>query len=308
MFRTHNINRAITALTVLVVLGLSAQPASALFENTTINPAARGMGEASVAVPDAAYAAMVNPAQLAAAERGEAAVSYVRPFGYSFSDFMSIGAAVPIDPRYGNLGIGLTTFSVDHFDSGENKDVSLLKETQLTLAHGFRLYGDMHSTIDFGYALNMFRAEFGTTVSDDEPGDDTVVGVDVGLMVSLHKRTRLGFKVYNLNNPDIGLDNEELGRRLIAGISYEPYDGVITTFEFDNELGQELQYHGGVAMTVIEGFQLRAGIGTNPSKLTGGFGYTFEDFSLDYGFSTGGGTLESEHQFGLKFAWGGEAK
>jgi hypothetical protein len=28
---------------------------------------------------------------------------------------------------------------------------------------------------------------------------------------------------------------------------------------------------------------------------------------VDYGFSTGGGTLESTHQFGLRLSWGGEA-
>jgi hypothetical protein len=42
--------------------------------------------------------------------------------------------------------------------------------------------------------------------------------------------------------------------------------------------------------------------------LTGGFGYTFENFGVNYGFSTGGGTLDSTHQFGLQFAWGGEAQ
>ena len=81
----------------------------------------------------------------------------------------------------------------------------------------------------------------------------------------------------------------------------------MTTFEFDNELGQDVQYHGGLEIMLVEGFALRAGIVTNPSKLTAGFGYALHGFSLDYGFATGGGTLESTHQFGLNFAWGGEA-
>ena len=48
---------------------------------------------------------------------------------------------------------------------------------------------------------------------------------------------------------------------------------VITTFEFDNELGYDVQYQGGVEMYVVKGFALRAGVITNPSKLTAGFGY-----------------------------------
>lgn len=302
MFRTEIMRRTTTTLLVLVVLGLLAQPASAFFENTTASPAARGRGETGVAVSDPAYAVMVNPAQLAGAGQGEAAASYVQPFNQSFNKFYYLGGAVPLNTRYGNLGIGLTHYTVSY------EDVDLLKETRLSLGHGVTLFEDMHSTIDFGYAVNMYHAELAETVSGDDPGSDTVVGLDLGFLFTLHKRTKLGFQVYNLNNPDIGVDNEELGRRLIAGISYEPYDGVVTTFEFDNELGQEVQYHGGLGFNVIEGFQLRAGVVTNPSKLTGGFSYNFEDFSLDYGFSSGGGTLEYTHQFGLKFAWGGEAQ
>jgi len=111
-----------------------------------------------------------------------------------------------------------------------------------------------------------------------------------------------------MNNAMIGEDEEELGHRLIAGLSYEPYDGVITTFEFDNELGESVQYHGGVEMYVAEGFCLRSGIVTNPNKLTAGFGYSVMGMTLDYGFSTGGGVLDYTHQFGLNYNWGGEAQ
>jgi hypothetical protein len=302
MFRTSHMRRVVPTLLALVVLGLGAQPASALFENTTANPASRAMGEASVAVVDPAYAALVNPAHLAGLDHVSGAASYVRPFGLSFADYYYLGAAVPVDVKYGNLGLAMTRFKVNY------EDVDLLSETRLSASHGFTLYSDMHSTINFGYSLNLYQAEFAETVSGDDPGRDSAFGMDLGMLMVLHKRTRVGFQVHNLNNPDIGVDGEELARRLTAGISYEPYDGVVTTFEFDNELGQDLQYHGGLGFTVIDGFQLRAGLVTNPSKLTGGFGYTFENFALDYGFSTGGGTLESTHQFGLKFGWGGEAQ
>ena len=40
---------------------------------------------------------------------------------------------------------------------------------------------------------------------------------------------------------------------------------------------------------------------------TGGFGYRAGRVAFDYGFSTGGGTLDSTHQFGLRLSWGGEA-
>jgi hypothetical protein len=45
---------------------------------------------------------------------------------------------------------------------------------------------------------------------------------------------------------------------------------------------------------------------TQPSKLTAGFGYEVKGLGLNYAFSTGGGTLDGSHQFGLSLTWGGE--
>jgi len=294
--------RKLTFILVLATLGLAAVPAGAFFENTAVSPRSRAMGEASVAVHDGAFAAFLNPAQLGGLENGELAATYVQPFRLDFTDFFYLGAGLPVSAKYGNLGIGFSHFKVG-YDGAD-----LLKESQITLGHGFKMYEDYHSRVDFGYALNMYHVELGESVSGIDPGSDTAFGIDLGFMMTLHKRTRMGFQVKNLNNPNIGRDVEELPRRLLAGISYEPYDGVVTTFEFDNELGRKVQYHGGLEMKVVPVLALRAGIITNPNKLSAGFGVYVKGFKVNYGFSTGGGTLDSTHQFGLNFAWGGEAK
>lgn len=298
-------NRKATNLLILaglVVAGLVlAAPAGAFFESTPVSARSRAMGEAVTAVPDRAFAAFHNAAWLADVPRGEAGVSYVRPFGLSFQDFYTAGAAFPLEGTFGNLGVGITHFKV------AAGDTSLLKETQVSLAHGFVLFSDFHSRICFGWALNLYSVSAGQSVSGIDPGSDTSVGLDLGLTMLLHKRTRAGFQVRNLNNPTIGIDGEELRQSVTAGIAYEPYDGVITTFEFDNELGQQTQYHGGLEAAIMPGFALRCGVITDPSRLTGGFGYAAGPVTLDYGFSTGGGTLPSTHQFGLRLAWGGEA-
>ncbi|MGD9547504.1 MAG: hypothetical protein AB7V45_08125 [Candidatus Krumholzibacteriia bacterium] len=291
----------LTILAVLAALGLSAAPSRAFFENTVMDGRARGMGESAVAVPGGSYSAFYNPGLLAGRTASTVGASYVRPFRLDFTDFFAVGAALPLGGRYGSVGIGLSQFKVNHLDT------DLLKETHAAFSHGISLFEDYHSRIDMGYSLNVYQVEQGETVSGIDPGSDTVLGVDFGMAVTLHKRTVLGFLVKNLNNPMIGVDEEELHRRLVAGVSYAPYDGVVTTFEFDNELGEDVQYHGGIEMTIIEGFTLRGGVITGPNKLTAGFGYELQGFSLDYGFATGGGTLDSTHQFGLNFAWGGEA-
>lgn len=289
---------ATLALASLVTL---VAPAQAAFENLMISPRARAMGDASVALDDAAYAATLNPAQLARVlGTGAAAASYVQPYNLDFHKLFYLGGAVNLPGNHGSLGVGLRQYGVDY------EGVDLQTETTFTLAYGVTLYEDVHSSINAGAGLNLYRLEFGKTVNDLDPGSDLTTGVDLGLVATLHDRTHVGVLVHNVNVPTIGRDREELPRRLHAGLAYEPYTGVVTVFELESLHGEEPQWHGGMELDVLEGLVLRAGLITKPNKLTAGFGYRFEDVSLDYGFSTGGGVLESSHQFGLTWAWGGE--
>ncbi len=292
----------LTIICILAALGLSAGAALAAFEDVPVSPRARAMGEAGSAVVDGVYATYLNPGHLASTTKGSVAASYVQPFQLSFNDYYNLGVVIPVSPENGAVGISFSQFKVEHMD------VTLLEESRISFGYGRTLYKDMHSKVDLGGSVNMYHLKFGETTSGLNPGNDSALGMDLGLLVTVHNRTRLGVMIKNLNNPQIGIDEEELAHRLIAGISYEPYEGVITTFEFDNELGQDTQYHGGIEMIVAQGFALRAGVITNPNKLTAGFGYSLDRFSLNYGFSTGGGVLESTHQFGVNISWGGEAQ
>ena len=291
--------RKLTFICILAALGLSAGAALAAFEDMPVSPRARAMGEAGSAVVDGAYATYLNPAHLGSTTTGSIAASYVKPFQLTFADYYHLGSAVAISPENGAFGVSLTQFKVEH------EGVKLLEESRIALGYGKTVYSDMHSQVDMGASVNMYHLKFGETTSGIDPGNDSALGIDLGLLVTVHKRTKLGVMIKNVNNAQIGIDEEELAHRVVAGISYQPYDGVITTFEFDNELGQDTQYHGGMEFYAAEGFALRAGIVTNPNKLTAGFGYSLDRFSLNYGFSTGGGTLESTHQFGFNMTWGG---
>ncbi len=298
-----------TGVLLALGLGLIAGPAAASFENVAVSPRARAMGEGAVTMADDAFAPYFNPAGLALLSGPAVTASYVRPYGVSFLDLGYVGGALPLGGRSGTLGFGLRRLAT------EFGDVQLERETTATLAYGLKLYEDMHSAIRIGAALNAYNLKFGATVGDgsadfvgsQDPGSDTVVGADAGLLITLHERTRLGVFVKNLNNPQIGLDKEEIGQRVHGGLAYEPYDGVWTSFEFENLLGRDVIYHGGVEVALDYGLAARLGVLTNPNKVTAGFGYRFHGVSVDYGFSTGGGVLDGSHQFGLSYAWGGEA-
>ncbi len=310
--------RFLTATTLILICGLGALPALAAFENVSVSPRVRGMGDSGVAVGDGAFAPYLNPAALGQVADPVLGTSYLRPYGLEFADLYYLGGSLPLKPGFGGAGLGIRYFDVNY--GGE----SLLKETTFTLGHGLKLYEDIHSTVCVGYALNLYRLEFGQSLGagtldtdsgeflyDDgaiDPRAGSTVGLDAALLVTLRQRTRLGVMARNINNPQIGHDDEYLGQRINAGLAYEPYPGVITTFELENQIDGETQYHGGLELGVTEELAIRAGTMTNPNKLSGGFSYRFEGASLDYGFSTGGGSLDSSHQFGLSFTWGGEAQ
>jgi len=291
--------RLVTTIAVLA-LGLLAGPVLAAFENVDISPRARGMGDAAVAVADDAFALYFNPAGLARISGVTLGNSYVKPYDLSFTEQMYLSGVIPGSPRIGNFGFGIRRFAVTY------DDVDLQTETTYTVAHGIMLFEDLHSSVSVGTALNFYSLEFGETVTGIDPGSDVVGGLDVGLMVTLHKRTRIGIMAKNVNNPQIGEDNEELTSRLHGGVAYLPYDGVTTTFEFENSIDGETQYHAGLEFAVFGDFFLRGGVMTDPNKMTGGFGYLYEGFMVNYGYSSGGGVLNSSHQFGMTFAWGGE--
>lgn len=287
-------------LLAALLLGLAAGPALAAFDNIDVSPRARAMGDAATAVADDAFAPWFNPAGMASQSRPTLGSSYVEPFQVDFSEQLYFGGVMPAG-NVGALGFGLRRFTTTW------EGVSLHEETTFTFAHGIRLYEDYHTTVDLGTALNFYSLEFGATVDEVDPGSDTVAGADVGLLVGLHRRTRLGVMVKNVNNPQIGVDNEELPQRIHGGIAYEPYAGVTTVFEIESALGEDPQYHGGIEFAVLETLFLRAGATTNPGTMTAGFGYVFEGLAVNYGFSSGGGVLKPSHQFGMTFAWGGEA-
>ncbi len=287
--------KAIAAGLFALVLVGSAVPVQAAFEDIEVSPRTRGMGMASVGLAPDAYSPFHNAAALAWVTDTEGAASYLRPFGYDFHS-QSVISGVGDIGKWGGVGVGLRHYGVDY--RGED----LSSETTVSFAHGFRLLEDIQSTVSVGWALNVYSLDFGTSVSGIDPGSATAVGVDLSGQVVLHERTRVGFYALNVNNPSIGnVDEEELIRRVGAGVSYSPYRGVTTLLDISNELGEQVQFRGGTEFEVTDFLWLRGGLRTQPNIFTAGVGIRQYGISVDYGFSTGGGTLDATHQFGISY-------
>lgn len=287
-------------LATLGVAGVATHSAAQLFEsNLVVNPRALARGQAMTAVDDDAWAYYYNPARLPYLQTLQGGVSTVRPYGLSFNRQTTLAVSAPLQGKLGGVAFGWRYYAV------ENGSTKLSTENTLSVAHGFKLFEDASTSAAVGWALNLYHVSFapsigvGGGVGGQDLGGDWTTGIDVGVVVSVYERTWVGFMTRNINTPEIGIDGEELQRQVSVGLGYEPYPGVVTAFDVRNGLDEKVRIHGGLEFEIVPEFELRFGMETEPSKVTGGFGVNFPFVSVDYGFSSGGGTLDATHQFGL---------
>jgi hypothetical protein len=256
-------------------------------------------GQAMTAVVDDAWAYYYNPAMLSHMDLMHGGVSTARPYGLDFNRQTTLAISAPLQGKLGGVAFGWRHYSV------ENGGTDLSTENTLSLAHGFKLFEDASTSAAIGWTLNLYHVSFAPSIGSGDGSDgqdlggDWTTGIDVGAVVTVYDRTWVGFFTHNLNTPEIGIDGEELQRLVSLGLGYEPYPGVVTAFDVRNGLNEKVRIHGGVEFEIVPEFELRFGMETEPAKVTGGFGVNFPFVSVDYGFSSGGGTLDATHQFGL---------
>ena len=284
---------AVAAMAVLLVP--CAAHAEGVFDNLILSPRARAMGGAFVAVSDDETAIFTNPAGLA----DQAAVSfygsYVDLFGYPYFDLGSVSAVIPTN--YGTVGFGARMLTVEH------NDVDLMSEYTISLGQGFTLMEDVHSSVAFGYAANLYGLSLeAQSVSGEDLGSANAVGFDVGVLGTLRGRTRFGFFMKNINNPKMGkTDTEDLPQWFTAGVAYDPYGGVTTSLEMQKQDDEDVRTCFGVEAEVNDYVTVRAGLQNNPNRVSAGFGARWQGVRIDYSY-TSHAVLPGSHHIGLGYA------
>lgn len=255
---------------ILSILLVSSALLLAVFDDYQPSARARGMGGAFTAVADDANAIFFNPAGLADL-KFEGNFGYTRPFNEPFSDVKTLAIAAEFPKRIGIIGFGAKLFDVNHADE------SLYSEQTWTLSHAMTLQKDIHSTINFGYNLNYLRLKF------DDDDSDHAFGIDLGATALLHNRTKLGFAISNLGQAKMGFENQiKVPSKLSMGISYIPYDGVVTTLEVKKDFAEETEFMGGVEARIFDPLYIRVGVHQNPATYSAGASFVLAGVQLDY--------------------------
>ncbi len=271
---------------VLLIIFLAVQLA-AIFDDYEPSPRARAMGGAYYATSDDANAVFYNPAGLIHSSN-DILIGYTQLFGCDFAQVSSFAFSLQLPRKFGRLGFGLLSLDSEYLD------VTLLSEKNYVLSHSVNILKDIHSELNLGYSLNMYHLKISGF------GNQSTLGVNLGLLAVLHDRTRFGFTVFNLNNPTVGKDNShELPQRMALGISYAPYSTVMTNLELQKALDGDTQIHFGSEVKIIDQFALRVGARTNPNSLSAGARFDLYNVLIDYGVNTH--TMGLTHHFGLGY-------
>jgi hypothetical protein len=250
-----------------------------VFDSIDVSSKARAMGGAWAATAYDATAIFYNPACLAETPSRDVYASYFKPNSQDFAGLTFLALSLPVRSS-SSLAVSYRDFSVEY----QGQD--LLGESTVSLAYAACLMKDIHTALYMGAGANLYRLDFGSTATMDL-GQETTVGFDLGLLGVMRERTRVGLLLKNVNEPSMGKVNREpLPQWITAGISYQPYYGVITEFDIRSLRGEDVEFHMGMEFAVTEFLGMRFGFQTEPNSLSGGLTVGIEPVQVDYSYSS----------------------
>ncbi len=243
------------------------------FEDMESGARPEALGSAFTAISDDANAIHFNPAGLFFVTERQLTAFYKSPYGVVNN--ATFNAVIPTS--YGAFGFSLQGIYVKGEETnieGESLgEKTLESEKAVTLSYGNALNEDLLFGCSIvGYQLTQTR--FGTA---------NTFGVDLGLLADIYDRWRLGFFAHNINSPTLGAEiKHNLPRLLSVGVSFIPFDGVISSIDLSKEVGKDTRFSFGQEYRIMENLVLRAGVSTEPIRASFGIGLSFKRFVFDY--------------------------
>ncbi|MDD2331122.1 MAG: hypothetical protein PHI68_00565 [Candidatus Cloacimonetes bacterium] len=275
-------------LFITLMIVLPAVMLLAVFDDYQPSARARGMGNAYTAYSPDANALFYNPAGLTQTDT-EVKLGFSNLANQKFTEFKTAAASIMLPKKMGTLGLGVRMFDVDF------EEHNLISEQNFSLGYAKVLQEDIHSTISVGLSANYFRLVF----DEDEEGSN--FGLDLGALAILHQRTRLGFSITNINQPTLGDENQhDIPRKMALGISYVPYDKVVTSIEVKKDFAKETEFMGGVEARLFDPLAIRVGVHQNPATYSAGASFYLAGIEVDYSY-TYHAVLEGTHYINIGY-------
>jgi len=250
-------------LLIIFITSISVNYIFAANDNTPAGARSAGIGNASVALYDF-WAIQNNQAGLSQINNISAGFYFenrflIKDLGLCFGAFV-------LPTKSGVFGLSLKYFG--------NK---LYNETKAGLAFS-RSFGKHFSA---GIQLDYFSTSVGEGYGSNklisfEAGIITKINDDLNIAVHVFNPIRIKFNDYN---------NERVPTILKLGLSYKFSDRIQAMLETEKDIDKKAIFKAGFEYLIIENIYVRAGITTNPTLYTFGFGINFKKLKIDFASS-----------------------
>ncbi len=232
------------------------------------------LGGAYCGISDDLGATGWNPAGLAQVKRIGFSSCYSELFDLRELSYAIVGLTLPIG------GIGQFGLTYSRFGEG------LYIEREAIFTHSLSIKERMY----FGYNIAV------KVIDVSEYGRDSAICIDGGLLARINPFLRIGIASFNINHAGISKGNEVLPQSLKMGISYIPYRDILLSGEVYKEIRYPIEFRYGMEYALLSLCKIRCGIVNYPARFSGGFGFKWSIFELDYALITHQ-HLPLEHHF-----------
>lgn len=180
---------------------------------------------------------------------------------------VTIGAlAVAIPTHGGTFGVTATYFGND-----------LYKDNKFGLSFGKSFGPKFSAGIQLDYMYTMLGENYGAA------GAFTFEG---GFIANITDKLKAGVHIFNpIRSKLADYNDERIPTLLRSGLSYTFSEKVLVCAEVEKDIDYEPIFKGGVEYRVIQQLYLRAGISTNPTLNSFGFGLELKKLKLDFSTS-----------------------
>lgn len=231
--------------------------------NDPIGGRSAGMGYASVSLIDF-WSLQNNQAGLGYYEHTTAGIYFENRYLVKELSLKSGGFVMPT--KSGTFGLSFNSFGY-----------SLYNESKAGLAYAKKLSERFSAGVQLDYIQ---------TAIGEEYGNKGAVTFEVGLMSKVTDQLTVGAHIYNPIQAKLSdYNNERVPANIRFGASYNFSDKALLAAEVSQETSQKASVKAGLEYHVTEPFYVRAGIASDPSLITFGFGLEMKNFNFDFSSS-----------------------
>ncbi|MDD3803305.1 MAG: hypothetical protein PHW02_02830, partial [bacterium] len=242
---------------------------------------------------------VANPASITGVKRMDAFLSYENL--YSFTHAASAGFGY----RFSSSAVGLKYSEFFVLGDYANEDsiiaenANLHTERTVQLSYG----GNLQDVISLGTTVNFLYLSQKNESQEDF--SNMYYTVDAGLIGKIYERWLIGISVFNLTNTYINgyLDTYRyyVERKVSAGLSFEPYTNLTTSFDISKVSEEPTSFGFGIIYGILKNtFEITTGVRSYPVSYGAGFKAKFDKLTVDYGY-TGIAQMPSRHHIQLSY-------